>query len=184
MNAVTRFGIAALFLIGTCIVIAGGTANGDATPRIVKVAIVDNCRDPAVRDATHVAFALSLSDAMSKARGSAVSVKIKCVNADHAAFNLGAAVYDAVFVLAPSLPRPLVLSDVTRLSATLGAGKNEKKAYLVFGALETALGDQLAASFGSALADDRFLAAYAVESRVDRPAGGARVAGARVGTAR
>ena len=178
MNAVTRFGITTLFLIGTCLVIAGGPASRDPAPRIVKVAIVDNCRNPAVRDATHVAFALSLSDAMSKARGSAVAVKIKCVNADHAAFDLGAAVYDAVFVIAPSLPRPLVLSDVTRLSATLGAGKNEKKAYLVFGALETELGDQLAASFGSALADDRFVAAYEVESGLDRPPRGSTGAAA------
>ena len=180
MNAVTRFGITASFLIGTCIVIAGGPASPAPAPRIVRVAIVDACRNTAARDATHVAFALSLSDAMTKARGSAVSVKIKCVSADHAAFNLGTAVYDAVFVIAPSLPRPLILSDVTRLSASLGGGKVEQKAYLIFGgALDQALGDQLAASFSAALADDRFLNAYEGECAPVAAGGGGKVAAAR-----
>ena len=84
-------------------------------------------------------------------------MRTKCVNADHAAFNLGTGVYDAVLVINNSLPRPLMISDVARLSATLGSGKTEKKLYFIFGTSDAPLSELLSASFPAALNNPKFL---------------------------
>lgn len=178
MNVVTRLGISTLFLIGTCLLIAGATTEHKAPLRTLRVAIVDGCPNLEARDATHVAFALSLRDALTEASGTAIAVKIQCVNADHAAFEFGAKTYDAVLVIAPTLPRSLKLSNVTRLSARIGDEKLEKRAYLIFGPVDPTLGDQISAAFGLALADERFLAAYEGESDPGAQSGGAKVAAA------
>lgn len=175
MNAVMRFGMVGLSLFLTSGLGAAQPCMQVQGSRDLRVAIVDSSRKSAAREALHEAFAKSMSAAMTKACHGTVVVKIKCVNPDHAAFNLGTGVYDAVLVIGRSLPRPLMLSEVTRLEATLGAGKEERKAYLIFGDGDQRLGDLLAASFASALGNDQFLNAFDVESG-HVPAGGAKIA--------
>ena len=103
------------------------------------------------------ARANSLGEAVSKQCGGTIGVRFKHVGADNAAFNLGTGVYDAVLVVSGSLPRALMISDVSRLSAILGAGKSERKLYLVFGNGDAALADLLSASFSVALNNQKFL---------------------------
>lgn len=128
-----------------------------ASSRELRLAIVDSSKATPVRDASHAAFALCLGQAVSRQGGGDIGVKVKCVSADHAAFNLGTGVYDAVLVLSGSLPRALMISEVSRLSATLGAGRNEKKVYLVFANGDESLSRVLTTSFAQALTDNRFL---------------------------
>ena len=128
-----------------------------ASSRELRLAIVDPAKPSAAREATHAAFAASLRAAVTKQCGGEVGVRMKCVPADNAAFNLGTGVYDAVLVLGGSLPRALMTSDVSRLSATLGAGKTEKKVYLIFGNEDATLAGLLSNTFDTALTDGRFL---------------------------
>lgn len=148
--------------------------------RELRVAVVDSNRDAATREAMHQAFASSLGVAISQACGSRIGVKIKDANADHAAFNLGTGVYDAVLVLGATLPRPLILSECARLSVTLGSGKNERKAFLIFGTGDTALAKLFGDAFVPAISDAKFL--DAMDGRGgERTAGGGggKAAGAR-----
>jgi hypothetical protein len=155
MNSLVRI----LFVF--CLFGAGPTLAAEtvrvAGSRELHLAIVDTAKASAARDATHAAFAASFGEAVSKLYGSTIGVRAKCVNPDHAAFNLGTGVYDAVLVLGGSLPRALMISDISRLSATLGAGKAEKKVYLIFGNGDATLSSLLAGSFASALTSAKFL---------------------------
>jgi hypothetical protein len=128
-----------------------------ASSRELRLAIVDTKKASADRDAAYSTFATCLGQAVSQQGVGEVGVKVKCVSADHAAFNLGTGVYDAVLVLSGSLPRALMISDVVRLSGTLGAGKGEKKVYLIFPNADETLAKLLSSSFSLALTDNRFL---------------------------
>jgi len=125
--------------------------------RDLRLAIVDSNKNIAARDAMHRAFAASLGAALSNACGAPVEVKAKCVNADHAAFNLGTGVYDAVLAIGAAVPRALILSDCARLSVTLDSGRNERKAYLIFGTGDATLAKWLTEAFMPAITDARFL---------------------------
>jgi hypothetical protein len=128
-----------------------------AGSRELRLAIVDGSKATTSRDLSHSAFAASLGQAVSAQDGSEIGVKVKCVNADQAAFNLSNGIYDAVLVLTGSLPRALMTSDVTRLNATLGDGKTEKKVYLIFNNGDQTLAKILASSFPAAMTDTKFL---------------------------
>ena len=128
-----------------------------AGSRELRVAVVDGSKASALRDAAHTAFAASLSDAIRRQGGGEIGVRAKCVSADHAAFNLGTGVYDAVLVLTGNMPRPLIMSQVLRLNATLGAGKSEKKVYLVFNEGDETLAKLFLTSFAVALTNNKFL---------------------------
>lgn len=150
-----------------------------AGSRELRLAVVDTAKSSATRETAHAAFAASFSEAIAKLCGEKIGVKVKCVSADHAAFNLGTGVYDAVLVLGTSLPRPLMISDVSRLSATLGAGKTERKAYLIFNNSDEGLAKVLAGSFEPALTSDRFLDALDGKAgQLAGAAGGSQVAAA------
>ncbi|MEO6004538.1 MAG: hypothetical protein ABIZ04_13620 [Opitutus sp.] len=148
-----------------------------ASSRELKLAVVDPSKATAARDASHAAFAASLSQAVSKEGGGDVGVRVKCVAPDSAAFSLSTGVYDAVLVLSGSLPRALMTSDVLRVSATLGAGKTEKKVFLVFNSGDETLAKLLLTSFPTALTNDKFLDAVdGISSRIAAAGEGAKVA--------
>jgi len=125
--------------------------------RDLRLAVVDASRPSKASDAQYAAFADSLGEAVSKQCGSTIGVKFKRVSADNAAFNLGTGVYDAVLVVSSAIPRPLMIAEVSRQSAILGAGKSEKKLYFLFGTSDAALASLLAASFSVALDNQKFL---------------------------
>ncbi len=149
-----------------------------AGSRELRLAVVDSAKASPAREASHAAFAASLGDAISKLCGSPMGVKAKCVNADHAAFNLGTGVYDAVLVIGSTLPRPLMISDVSRLNATLGAGKTEKKVYLIYSNADEGLSKILAGTFETALTSARFLDALDGKETKLAAAAGMKVAAA------
>ena len=156
MNALLRVSVVLLF---SCAGLAIATENAVqvAASRELRLAVVDTSKSSKTREALHAAFADSLSEAVGKQVGGNVGIRAKSVGADQAAFNLGTGVYDAVLVINTSLPRPLMISDVVRLVATLGSGKNEKKLYLIFNTNNTTLSDLLSASFPVALNNPKFL---------------------------
>ena len=128
-----------------------------AGSRELRLAVIDGSKATASRDLTHSAFAVSLGKSVSGHNGTEIGVKVKCVSADQAAFALSNGIYDAVLVLTGTLPRALMTSEVTRLNATLGDGKAEKKVYLVFNNGDQALANILATSFPQAMSDSKFL---------------------------
>ena len=147
-----------------------------AGSRELRLAVVDSAKATAARDAAHSAFAVGLGKAVSN-QGSEVGVKVKCVSADQAAFNLSNGIYDAVLVLTGSLPRALMTSEVTRLNATLGDGKAEKKVYLVFNNGDQTLAKILSSSFSFAMTDTRFLDALdGIGTRIASVQSGTQVA--------
>jgi hypothetical protein len=155
MNMIIRGSFLFSFL---CISFASATETVKvAAGRELRLAIIDDAKATASRDASHAAFAVSLGEAVSGQGGPEIGVKVKCVNADQAAFNLTNGVYDAVLVMTGSLPRALMISDVTRLSAMLGNGKSEKKVYLVFNNGDESLAKILSSSFSLAMTDSKFL---------------------------
>lgn len=156
MNPLLRTGIVFIFSFTSLALAAEKAVQVDAS-RELRLAVVDASKASKTRDEQHAAFALSLGEAVSKQCGGKVGVRAKCVNADHAAFNLGTGVYDAVLVIGNTLPRPLMVSDLSRLSATLGSGKGEKKLYLIFGMGDATLSELLSASFSGALNNQKFL---------------------------
>jgi hypothetical protein len=141
-------------------------ADGQAKPiRVVgnsklQLGIVDTARATPARAALHAAFAAGLGKAMSAACGGPVEVQAKTMSADQAAFGLEAGSCQVVLTMGKALPRPLVRSELERLNATLGAEKNEKKAYLVFTNADEGLRKLLTASFASAITDQQFLDAF------------------------
>jgi hypothetical protein len=176
MNVIIRGSFVFLCLCASVALGAPSTVNV-ASSRELRLAIVDSSKATPVRDASHAAFALCLGQAVSRQGGGEIGVKVKCVSADHAAFNLGTGVYDAVLVLTGSLPRPLMISDVSRLSGTLGSGRNEKKVYLVFGTGDETLARVLTTSFAQALTDNRFLDAVdGISTRIASVGDGSKVA--------
>ena len=178
MNVILRGSFAFLCLSAS---LAMGTPSTVtvASSRELRLAIVDSSKATPVRDASHAAFALCLGQAVSRQGGGEIGVKVKCVSADHAAFNLGTGVYDAVLVLSGSLPRALMISEVSRLSATLGSGRNEKKVYMIFSNGDQTLSRVLTTSFAQALTDNRFLDAVdGISSRIASAGDGSKVAAA------
>lgn len=159
MNTFFRIGLV-LLLSAVCASGAEPEAVRVDASRELRLAIVDNAKPSAAREAIYAAFAETLGETLSAKYASHIGVRVKRVNADHAAFNLSTGVYDAVLVFGNSLPRPLMISDVARLNATLGAGKTESKVYLVFGTGDETLGKLLAVSFEGALTAEKFLDAY------------------------
>jgi hypothetical protein len=179
MNAFIR-GIIFLSVFGASVASAVEATVTVAGSKELRLAVVDSSKSTAARDQAHAAFAECLGREVSRQSGSEIGVKVKCVNADHAAFNLGTGVYDAVLVLSGTLPRALMISDVSRLSATLGSDKSEKKVYLIFSNGDELLAKLFYSSFPTALTDNRFLDAVdGVTSRIAVAAGeGSKVAAA------
>lgn len=102
MNAIIR-GSALLFVLVTTFASATESIVEVAGSKGLRLAVVDNRKATAARDASHAAFAASLGQAVSREPGE-IGVRVKCVPADQAAFNLGTGVFDAVLVLSGSLP--------------------------------------------------------------------------------
>lgn len=176
MNAIIRGSFLLSFLVVTVATAAQSTVQV-AGSRELRLAVVDSARATSARDATHSAFAVGLGRAVSGQEGSEIGVNIKCVSADLAAFNLSNGIYDAVLVLTGSLPRALMTSEVTRLNATLGDGRSEKKIYLVFNNGDQTLAKILSASFSVAMTDSNFLDAIdGFGSRLAEANTGAKVA--------
>lgn len=145
------------------VALSAGTAFAEqAAIRVVassdlRLVIVDPAKATPARDALHKAFAASLGKAVGESAGGPVAVKMKCLNADQAAFGLTNGSCHVVLAIGKSVPRPLVLSGTSRLNATLGAGKNEREAFLIFLNDDEGLKKLLTASFGSAITDAHFL---------------------------
>jgi len=175
MNAIIRGSFLFSFVCVTLATAVESTVKVAASPEL-RLAIVDSSKATAARAASHLAFAESLSQAISLQSGGKIGVQVKCVDADHAAFNLGTGVYDVVLVLSGSLPRALMISEVSRLSATLGAGSTEKKVYLIFSNGDELLAKLFYASFPIALTDNRFLDAVDGINRMAAAADGPKVA--------
>ncbi len=123
----------------------------------LRLVVVDQAKAGPQRDAIHRAFAASLEKAVGDAGSGQLAVKVKCVSADNAAFSLQGGGCDAVLVLGSAVPRPLVLSETTRLTATLGTDKSERKAWLIFSKADQTLEKLLAGTFVTAVTDTRFL---------------------------
>ncbi|MEO5961261.1 MAG: hypothetical protein ABIR80_19300, partial [Opitutaceae bacterium] len=116
MNASLRLG---LFLL----LCTGGVAASDpqvrvAASRELRVAVIDGSKRSEARDAMHQSFATALGASLTQQCGGPVGVRATSVGADHAAFNLNAGVYDAVFVVGVTLPNALRKLDVVTVSAT------------------------------------------------------------------
>jgi hypothetical protein len=175
MNAMIRVSFLFSFF---CVALSTATESTVtvAASRELRLAVIDSSKATTSRDASHSAFAESLGKAVSQS-GDEIGVKVKCVSADVAAFSLSNGVYDAVLVLSGSLPRALMTSEVTRLSAMLGGGKAEKKVYLVFNNGDETLAKLLSASFSLAMTDNKFLDAIdGMSSQIAAVNNGAKVA--------
>ncbi len=177
MKAFIRILAGSLALFASCIARAESKVNVQGSSEL-RLAVVDSNRSNAGSDALHAAFAASLAEAINVGGGAPVTVKAKRVNADHAAFNLGTGVYDAVLVMGSTVPRPLILSETKRLVATLNAGKGEKKAFLIFGVNDEGLAKVLTAAFTPAITNTKFLDALdgGLEQMATTPDGGTKVA--------
>jgi len=171
MHALLRTGLVSIFLGASLTLAADKTVRVDAN-RDLRLAVVDTSKPTKERDAQHAAFADSLGAAVSKQCGGTIGVRVKSVSADSAAFNLGTGVYDAVLFIGTMLPRPLMISDVSRLSAIRGSGKSEKKIFLIFGTGDETLANLLSASFPLAVNDQKFLDALNDPVGAGTPAGG------------
>jgi hypothetical protein len=141
---------------------AGAAFAETAVVRVVasselRLVIVDAARATPARDALHQAFAASLGQTMGAACGGPVAVRLKCQGADQAAFALGNGGCHVVLAIGKTVPRPLVLSGMTRLNATLGAGRNALEACLIFSNEDEGLRKLLTQSFAAAITDARFL---------------------------
>ncbi len=123
----------------------------------LRLVIVDSARATPAREALHRAFAASLGQAMGEAVGGKVSVQMKCLSANEAAFGLTNGGCHVVLSIGKTLPRPLVLSGMSRLAATLGADKSRQEAFLIFSNEDPGLQKLLTTSFASAITDARFL---------------------------
>ncbi len=177
MNAFIRI------LTGSVVLLTSGFMRAESKVKVqgsaeLRLAVVDSNRSNAASDALHAAFAESLSEAINGGGGAPVVVKTKRVNPDHAAFNLGTGVYDAVLVMGNTVPRPLILSETKRLMATLSAGKGEKKAFLIFGVNDEGLAKVLTAAFTPAITNTKFLDALdgGFEQMAASTEGGTKVA--------
>jgi len=180
MNAIIRGGLAILFLCACArTAVATEATVRVAASRELRLAVVDSGKPSIARDALHAAFGKSLGDAVSKECGSAIGVRVKCVSADNAAFSLGNGAFDAVLILNGSLPRALMISDVTRLNATLGTGKDEKKVFLIFNNGDATLAHLFSASFAIALTDNKFLDSVDTVDAKLAVNGGSKLAAAR-----
>lgn len=176
MNAIIRGSFLISFLLATVATAAQSTIQV-AGSRELRLAVVDSAKATSARDAAHSAFAVGLGRAVSGQEESEIGVNIKCVSADQAAFNLSNGIYDAVLVLTGSLPRAFMTSEVTRLNATLGNGKSEKKVYLIFNNGDQTLAKILSASFSVAMTDSNFLDAIdGFGARIAEAGTGAKVA--------
>ncbi len=173
MTTLLRTGIVLIFSCASLATATEKAVQVDAS-RGLRLAVVDVSKATKARDALHAAFGDSLSEAISERCGGKVGVRVKCVSADSAAFNLGTGVYDAVLVVNSALPRPLMISGVARLNATLGEGRGEKKLYFVFGEDDATLAGLLAAAFPVAVNSRKFLDA------VNDPNGGLGGAGGKL----
>jgi len=154
MKTALRFGFILFAFCGSAVAAADVKVVSD---RSFQLAIVDSSRASIARDALHAAFAASLAHAMSASCGSEVTVKNKATNADQAAFGLSHNAYEAVLVIGKSLPRPLMISGVKRLRASVWLGGREKQVYLIFNDGDASLETYLSNSFADALGDPRFL---------------------------
>lgn len=176
MNALVRSAFGLIVLSASFAYGTNSKVRVEASPEL-RIGIVDANRDAATRDASHEAFAAGFAAAINKdSSAPAVIVKTKSIGADNAAFNLRAGVYDAVLVLGPSLPRPLMLSETSRLTATLSAGKQEKKVFLIFNNVDEGLTKVLTAAFGPAMANEDFRRALDGDVEAIASANGTKIA--------
>jgi hypothetical protein len=148
-----------VFLVCTVSALAAENTVRVAASRELRLAIVDPAKATPASDAVHQAFAHALGEAISARSGGPLGVRAKRVPADQAAFSLQAGVYDAVLVFGATVPRPLAISGVARLSAILGSGKEARTLYFIFGGEDAVLSELLTVSYPAALNSDKFLAA-------------------------
>lgn len=170
MNATLRF--VAVLALCTASVAAVEPQVRVAASRELRVAVIDATKASATRDAMHVAFATSLGESLTKQCGGPVGVKTKCVGVDHAAFNLGTGVYDAVLVVGKGVPDRLRRVDAITLSALPENGKRDRMLYLLIAGGDDTLQGLLAAAFTGALRDGKFLETFAnSDGKIVTPAG-------------
>jgi hypothetical protein len=156
MNAIIRCCFP-LFILCPGLALAEQAAVRVVASSDLRLVIVDSAKATPARDAMHRAFAASLSQAMGEAVGGKVTVQMKCQGADQAAFGLSNGGCHVVLSIGKRLPRPLMLSETSRLNATLGADKNKMEAVLIFSKADPGLQKLLTNSFASAITDSRFL---------------------------
>jgi hypothetical protein len=159
MNAIIR--VAMLLAVGTSVATAAEPQVRVAASRELKLAVIDSSKASATREAMHQAFATGLGAALSRRCGGHVGVRAKCVGADHAAFNLGAGVYDAVLVVGRGVPDAFRRVDGITLSAQLEQNRRDRGLYFVIANGDAALQEMLAAAFAGALSDEKFLQSFA-----------------------
>jgi hypothetical protein len=155
MNATLRYGFFLACLGATAL--AAEPEVRVAASRGLSVAVVDPSRPTPAREAMHQAFATSLGVAMSQRCGDSIGVRVKAVSADHAAFNLGAGVFDAVLVIGRDVPEALRHVDGVTFSATPDSVRHDRALHLIVGNGDASLQSLLAASFTGAVADQKFL---------------------------
>src|SRR5688572_8527641 len=92
MKTIIRGSVLFCLLSATFAAASEATVTVAAT-RELRLAVVDASKATASRAASHEAFAVSLGEAVSGQGGPEIGVKVKCVPADQAAFNLTNGVY-------------------------------------------------------------------------------------------
>jgi len=175
MNAWMR---ASLGLLFASTLVAGETQVRVSASRGLRLAVIDASKATPARDAIHLAFAASLSEAVSERCGGQVGVQAKCVGVDNAVFNLGSGVFDAVVVLGPAVPAALRKVDGITLSASPEAGKRDRMIFLIVGNGDTSLQGLLAGAFAGAMNNERFLDLFIGGETKVASANGAKVASA------
>jgi hypothetical protein len=171
MNAtIIRAGVF-LALVGT--VAATEPQVRVAASRELRLAVIDSNKSTEARDAMHQAFATSLGASLTQQCGGSVGVRMRRVGVDHAAFNLGSGVYDAVLVVGREVPTGLRRTRAIMLSAAPeGSANHERSLYLLIAEGDASLQGLLATAFTRTVNDESFLQRLAVaEGRIVASAG-------------
>jgi len=147
-----------------------------AASRGLSVAVVDTGKATPAREAMHQMFATTLGAALSQRCGGTVGVRVKDVGVDHAAFNLGTGVYDAVLFIGRDVPDVLRRVDGMTFSAAPDSSHRDRTLHLIVGSGDTALQTLLAAAFTGTVSDQKFLEILTGGGKLAAAATGAKVA--------
>ncbi len=176
MNAWMRAGLGLFFASALS---AAETEVRVSASRELRLAVVDAGKATPARDALHQAFSAGLSAAVSQRCGAQVGVRAKCVGVDHAAFNLGAGVYDAVLVVGATVPGALRKLEAITMSAAPESGKSGRTVFLIVGNGDESLQALLTGAFAGALNNPNFLELFGGADTKLVIAGGPKIASAR-----
>lgn len=174
MNAALRAGLFVLSILPVASAVEPQVRV--AASRELRVAVIDSSKRSEAREAMHQAFAATLGASLTQQCGGHVGVKAASVGADHAAFNLGTGVYDAVLVVGRSVPDVLRRVDGITLQAIPESGRRDRALYLVIANGDASLQRFLEMAFSHVVKDQKFLEQFAGADAKLTIVGGPRIA--------